>query len=138
MRFLRGAKLQKNSYVNKKILNSQFSILNYYLSLQSIWSHCFHRNPLRTSVKRESGENPGQSRCCEFEHKTAALQKTSLHGVIAVWEGEGERRTSQKTCQIGYGSECFRGKVVRRQWEYSFPIYACPFFLCQHHRYRYW
>lgn len=42
----------------------------------------------RKGAKRESGESPGQSRCCEFQMVTQLLTKRSLRCQQALWEGQ--------------------------------------------------
>lgn len=46
-------------------------------------------------MKRESGESPEQSRCCEFHRGCITLYATILKDE---WEG-GTSETSQKTCK---------------------------------------
>ncbi len=50
------------------------------------------RNP--RGVKRESGESPEQSRCCELIG-TAAPNTKPLCGAIAAWEGRAAESESE-------------------------------------------
>ena len=58
------------------------------------------------SVKRESGENPEQSRCCELPMpqpsggRLPPAESRPLYDAIVAWEGRGLWGASQKTCQI--------------------------------------
>lgn len=55
----------------------------------------FRRAVLDGGMKRESGENPEQSRCCESSWRT----ENPATDPLADWEGFGAEE-SQKTCRI--------------------------------------
>ena len=57
-------------------------------------------------MKRESGVNPEQTRCCKLRQKFS--RKTQIHCLaLERWEGRWEDGVSQKTCQ-NWISETFR------------------------------
>ena len=71
-------------------------------------SYC---KPVAPSVKRELGETPKQSRCCEIQTK-AVLQKP-LCRAIAAWEGG--RPSKEKSEDLpNHTFESFRGKSRRK------------------------
>jgi ribonucleoside-triphosphate reductase len=71
-------------------------------------SYC---KPVAPSVKRELGETPKQSRCCEIQSK-AVLQKP-LCRAIAAWEGG--RPSKEKSEDLpNHTFESFRGKSRRK------------------------
>ena len=49
-------------------------------------------------VKRESGENPEQTRCCKLRRSFPAILKTTV-SMMKRREGRQENGVSQKTCQ---------------------------------------
>ena len=53
-------------------------------------------------MKRESGENPGQTRCCKFPLTNVLEKKTWPLSAPRRWEGVSRMGTSQKTCQELY------------------------------------
>ena len=82
---------------SKKISSFRTVFRTQSLYLPQIWSSVRSQND---GMKRESGANPGQSRCCEaprryehLSHWSARIGKASETGV------------SQKTCQIDSTSE---------------------------------
>mgnify|MGYP007118398176 CR=1 FL=1 len=58
-----------------------------------------------TVIKRESGANPEQSRCCKFRITSRARKATELHLGRRTTTG-----TSQKTCRYCFNS--FRGQSL--------------------------
>ena len=65
-------------YSQKKAFNNIVYILNcFFINLLPYWFAYFIQG---TAIKRESGEKPGQSRCCK-------LQKSFRHQLIATVSG---------------------------------------------------
>ena len=109
---------------SKKISSFRTVFRTQSLYLPQIWSSVRSQND---GMKRESGANPGQSRCCEaprryehLSHWSARIGKASETGV------------SQKTCQIDSTSENLVDRVSdsgckshrlpeRRSFSCSFP-----------------
>ena len=97
--------------VNKKMLAGG----KMFVSLQQIWSpKCWVDGPVRVrrqnrlGVKRESGENPEQSRCCELRDAAAPREGEPLCAAIGAWEGRAAESKSEDLPSRWI--EGFRGK----------------------------
>lgn len=60
-------------------------------------------------IKREPGENPGQSRCCKFYKSCSPIYQVTVRRNSRAGR-QGQQRTSQKTCQVKTIGTRFRGK----------------------------
>lgn len=49
-------------------------------------------------LKRETGENPVQTRCCESRHTVPVAAAVKRHATATRREGRATEGTSQKTC----------------------------------------
>ncbi len=72
------------------------SFLFMYLCPQEFW--CHFSDATERVVKRESGENPEQTRCCKLRRSFPAILKSTV-SAIKRREGRQENGVSQKTCQ---------------------------------------
>ena len=87
-------------WVHSLYLFQSFLHKNYlFLFLSQYFPYlcpCFvPRPPSGGRMKRESGENPGQSRCCELHEECT---NTTPLFAVGKWEG-GAQGASQKTCK---------------------------------------
>jgi len=72
-------------------------IIPIYVSLQGeFW--CHFSDATERVVKRESGENPEQTRCCKLRWSFPAILKSTV-SIMKRREGRQENGASQKTCQ---------------------------------------
>jgi len=87
-----------------------------YLSLPRFWFGCFRPE---TSMKRESGENPEQTRCCELQQKSS--NNTHTTGIFFP-ERAFEDGASQKTCQTNCFITAFEVKAWKKVLSFRFQV----------------
>ena len=59
------------------------------------------------AIKRESGENPEQTRCCKFRHFSVCMPLTKQE--CDGWEGDAERNKSEDLPILLIRTYCARG-----------------------------
>jgi hypothetical protein len=98
---------QKNS---GEIMRRILRLWIFFLTLRRIGSLYL---PFGEVIKRESGGNPEQSRCCKFQQNVVSKHSTPLNKTVR--EGAYQTETSQKTCLAFTGIKLTRNELSTRK-----------------------